>query len=131
MKQTSIEAKRNNRFSIEFPEEFDIKFWTVAKLNMPRYTDHKWEDIKIHFIDPIDPSTSQGLYRIVDFLHKNNNKKSFEIKIKMLDPIGTVIETWIVSVEKVLTINFGELDYSDDSIHMPFIIVKPLYCALN
>jgi hypothetical protein len=86
---------------------------------------------KVDFVDPIDPSTSQGLYKIVDFLKNNdNNNKSFEMKIMMLDPIGTVIETWIIYVEKVIIINFGELDYGDESILMPFLIIKPSNCVI-
>jgi hypothetical protein len=133
LKATQYEPKRNNRFLVEFPEQFNIELWAVQKINKPKFTDGKWEDIKIEFIDPIGPSTSQSLFGIVNFLKTNNSndKKLFDVKIKSLDPTGVEVEEWVVEVEKVLTINFGELDYADDKIQQPYLILKPLNCILK
>jgi len=133
LKATQYEPKRNNRFLVEFPEQFNIEYWAVQKINKPKYTDGVWEDIKIEFIDPIGPSTSQSLFGIVNFLKTNNSndKKLFDVKIKSLDPTGVEVEEWVVEVEKVLTINFGELDYADDKIQQPYLILKPLNCILK
>lgn len=30
-----------------------------------------------------------------------------------------------------LTINFGELDYANDDVQRPFMIIKPLNCVLR
>ena len=127
------EPKRNNRFLVEFPEQFNVQQWGVQKINKPKFSDGKWENIKIEFIDPIAPSTSQSLFKIVEFLKTNVNdsKTLFDVKIKSLDPTGVEVEEWVVNVEKVLTINFGELDYSDDKIQQPYLILKPLDCILN
>lgn len=131
-KFTPYEPKKNNRFLVEFPEQFDIKYWVVKKINNPKYTNGEWENIKIEFNDPIDPSTSKGLYSIINFLKINygNDNKIFEIKIKLLDPIGDEVEVWVIS-GAILTINFGELDYSDNNILQPYLIFKPLNCILN
>jgi hypothetical protein len=143
MNINKLELKRIGSFIVEFPEEFNIESFAVQKINKPKFTNNKWENIRIDFIDPISPSTSQGLFRIVDFLNKKHNnfffkflknnqiKKLFEIKIKSLDPTGDDVELWIISIEKVLTINFGELDYGNNEIQKPFLIVKPLDCMLN
>lgn len=130
---TRYEPKMNNKFLVEFPEEFNVQPWSVQKTNKPKFTDGKWEDIKIEFTDPIAPSTSQSLFNIVYFLKTNvtDSKTLFSIKIKQLDPTDVVIEEWIVNVEKVLTINFGELDYDDDKMQKPFLILTPLDCILN
>jgi hypothetical protein len=129
------ELKKTNRFLVEFPEQFNIETWAVQKINKPKYTNGVWEDIKIEFIDPIGPSTSQCLFEIVNFLKRNvndsNDKKLFDIKIKSLDPTGVDVEKWVVNVEKVLTINFGELDYDSDKTQQPCLILKPLNCILN
>jgi len=133
LKVTQYEPKRNNRFLVEFPEQFNVQQWVVQKINKPKFSDGKWENIKIEFIDPIVPSTSQSLFKIVEFLKTNVNdsKTLFNIKIKSLDPTGVEVEEWVVNVEKVLTINFGELDYGDVKIQQPYLILKPLYCILN
>jgi len=130
---TQFQPKRNDRFLVEFPKQFNIESWTVQKINKPKYTNGGWEDIKIVFIDPIGPSTSQSLFGIVNFLktNDNNDKKLFDVKIKSLDPTGVEVEEWVVGVEKVLTINFGELDYGDDNIQQPYLILKPLNCVLK
>lgn len=134
LKVTQYEPKKNNRFLVEFPEQFNVQQWGgVQKINKPKFSDGKWENIKIEFIDPITPSTSQSLFKIVEFLKTNVNdsKTLFDVKIKSLDPTGVEVEEWVVNVEKVLTIDFGELDYSDDKIQQPYLILKPLDCILN
>jgi len=132
-KVTQYELKTNNRFLVEFPSRFNVQQLTVQKINKPKFTDGKWENIKIEFIDPIAPSTSQSLFKIVEFLKTdvNNSKTLFVFRIKALDAMGLEIEEWVVDVEKVLTINFGEFDYGDDRIQQPYIILKPLNCVLK
>lgn len=85
------------------------------------------------FLDPIGPSVSDGLYNIVNLLKTNtsNDEKLFDIKIDSLDPTGFVIETWIVEVENVLTINFGELDYTVNEVEKPYMTLKIKNCILN
>ena len=133
LKVTQYEPKMNNRFLVEFPEQFNLQQRSIQKINKPKFTNGKWENIKIEFIDPIAPSTSQSLFKIVEFLKTNVNdsKTLFSIKIKSLDPTGVEVEEWVVNVKKVLTINFGELDYGDDKIQQPYLILKPLDCILN
>ena len=133
LKVTQYEPKRNNRFLVEFPEQFNVHQLSIQKINKPKFTDGKWENIKVEFIDLIAPSTSQSLFKIVEFLkiNVNDSKILFNIKIKSLDPTGVGVEEWVIDVEKVLTINFGELDYGDDKIQQPYLILKPLNCVLN
>jgi len=133
LKVTQYEPKRNSRFLVEFPEQFNVQQWSIQKINKPKFSDGKWENIKVEFIDPIAPSTSQSLFKVVEFLKTNVNdsKTLFSIKIKSLDPTGVEVEEWVINVEKVLTIDFGELDYGDDKIQQPYLILKPLNCILN
>ena len=132
-KDMPFEPKRNNRFLVEFPKQFNIQQWSIQKINKPKFTGGNWENIKIEFVDPIGPSTSQGLFQIVEFLknNKNESKCLFEIKIKSLDPTGVEVEEWVVYIGEILTINFGELDYGDDKIQQPFLVAKPLNCLLK
>jgi len=128
-----VEFKRNDRFLIELPDMFELKYWCIQKTDKPKFTNGKWENIKIEFVDVISPSTSQGLFKIVDFIRKrkDDNKNLFDVKIKQLDQTGVPVEEWVISVEKILTINFGVVDYNNDDIQRPFLILKPLRCVLN
>ena len=133
MTPTNYEPKMNNRFFVEFPQQFNVQRFCVEKINKPKFTNGVWENIVVGFIDVVAPSTSQSLFKIIKFLKTNecDNKKLFDIKIKTLDPTGIVEEEWVISVEKVLTISFGDLDYSKNEILKPFMILKPLNCVLN
>lgn len=130
----NYEPKRNNRFIVEFPEQFKIKPYVVQKINKPKFTDGKWNDIKIEFIDLVGSSVSKSLCLVIDFLKtkiESENSILFDIDIYSLDPTGVKIENWVINVEKVVTINFGDLAYGDDNIQRPYLIVKPLNCVLN
>ena len=41
-----------------------------------------------------------------------------DIQLKMLDPIGTVVELWDVKGAFITSATFGTLDYSQDDIMM-------------
>jgi hypothetical protein len=133
-KFTYYEPKFCNRYLVEFPEQFQFVQWSVRTVNKPKYTNGEWENIKVEFSDPIGPSTSQSLYRVVEYLinKKNSGDNSmFDIKIQSLDPTGVVIEEWIINIKEILTINFGDLDYQNSDILKPYLIIKPRYCKLN
>ncbi len=132
-KSQVYEPKTNNRFLVEFPEQYNIPSWVIQKINKPKFTNGEWENIRVEFIDLIKPSTSQSLFKIISFLktNKNDNSTLFEINIKMLDSIGVEVEKWTIYVEKVLTINFGDLNYGDNQIQELYLIIKPLDCVLN
>jgi hypothetical protein len=131
LKGVNLGLKKVNRFAVEFPEKFNIKLWSVTSSDKPRFTNDEWENIKITFNDFIEPSTSQALFRVVNFLKTNKDVVKFEFKINSLDPTGVVVEQWLVRVKNVLTINFGELDYKKDSFQELTLIVKPLDCILE
>jgi len=117
---------------VQFPEKFKFTQWFVQKINKPKFTNSEWEDIRIDFHDPIKPSATQFLYEIVKFLKINGNDgKLLEIKIQSIDQTGAIVEEWLIIVDKILTINFGDLDYNDETPQKPFLILKPLNCHLN
>ena len=134
-----LEPKRNNRFIVEFPKEFDIESWMANKVSKPKYyidTSKKdangiWHDIKISFIDPIEPSTSERLFKLIDIFKNKKEGEFFAIKIKTVDPVGEEVEMWVIKAEELLSIDFGELDYNDNSIQTPSIIIKPNSCYLD
>lgn len=126
---TQYELKYTNRFNVEFDEKIGIYSWLVQKCDAPKFTDGKWEDIKIEFIDPIGPSATNGLYNIVQLLL--NNQSIGDIKIQTLDPTGVIAEQWNIVIHEIKTINFGEYDYGNDECRRPYMIIKPKTCYLK
>lgn len=128
----SIDPKRKNRFVVEFPKELGIESWTVQKCNLPELKDGKWQNIKISFIDPIGlVSPVNGLNKIMDMKKSFfSNKPIFNIKIKILDPTGAIIDNWLVSIKSVESVNFGYLDYSHDNLVTPSLTVRVKECSL-
>jgi hypothetical protein len=129
----NYEPKKINLFIVEFPKEFDIQSWAIQKINKPYFLNNKWGNITVSFIDTIPESASKGLYNIINFLKENikTDKILFEISIKTLDPVGNVVEEWIIQVEEVLNINFGNLNYADKNYQEPTLLIKPYNCILN
>jgi hypothetical protein len=126
-----FEPKINNRFIVEFPTEVDIEKYFIKSITKPKYHNNTWQNIRINFYDPIDPSTSHRLFNIIDKLRINNLKILNSFKIKTLDPTGVTIEQWVIYVDEILTIDFGHFDYSNDGIQTPYMIIKPSNCILN
>ena len=79
-------------------------------------------DLSVKLHDPIAPSGAQqvmewirthyesvsGRAGYADFYKRN-------CQLKMLDPVGTVVELWDIKGAFITTANFGDLSYDDDS----------------
>jgi len=126
---TECEPKRKNRFIITFPKEYDIDSWIVNTSTMPKYTNDKWENMEITFKDPIGYSTSERLYKLV--VTKDKSTILTQFTIDMLDPTGVLVEKWLIGIQEIISIDFGDLDYSNTDMLNPKIIIKPSYCILN
>lgn len=111
-----------------------FSYYAVSKADKPKFINQRWANIKIDFFDFIAPSTSQRLQEIILFLKKDIKSEKeglFTIKLKTTDPTAEVIELWDVYVDEVVEINFGTLDYSNDELQKPYIIIKPKNCILR
>lgn len=123
-----VEPKRNNRFVIEFPEEFKIPSYCVQKVVCPKMTKglfgFSWKDLSISFLDIIGPSASNSLF-------KNKNRKNFILQLSFLDPVGVAIETWNIHIQKIKSIDFGgKISYADDSLVEIKAVFKVKECVL-
>jgi hypothetical protein len=140
------EPKRENRFAVEFPGEFELESFLVQKLDKPSITitstGYEWNNIKIEFIDVIGPNTSRRIYDIIEFCKKQKNKKKwfffkkkqnilFTIYIKSLDPTGVEIERWAINVKDLVSADFGDLDYGSGDMQKCSMTLKPSYCVLE
>lgn len=150
----AFEPKRNNRWVLELPEELGIESWMVKSIPRPRMrarTEHinggyDCPPFWVRFMDPIGPSVTQKLWdlylginnsnleigqqheaRIENLIIRFDNIRRFgmDMKLKMLDPTGVVVESWDIKGCKVLDFDFGNLDYGDDSTAECGVRVKP------
>ena len=134
------EPLRKNRFILRFPTSLGINEWFVTStarpsakiksveipfLNTKTYVAgiFEWEEIKVTFRDPIGPSASQALMEWFR-LHAESvtgrmgyaagYKK--DVELEMLDPTGVVVQKWILQGCFLTSLNFGDLNYTQDEL---------------
>jgi hypothetical protein len=134
---TNFEPKMKTRFIMEI-DGIDayliktaarptIKFETIVldHINIKRKLQGKgeWEDIKIELYDPIVPSAAQKVMEWVRLGHESITGRAGyadfykkDITIKMLGPVGDVVEKWKLKGALIVNVDFSDLDYSSDDI---------------
>jgi hypothetical protein len=134
---TNFEPKMKTRFIMEI-DGIDayliktaarptIKFETIVldHINIKRKLQGKgeWEDIKIELYDPIVPSAAQKVMEWVRLGHESiTGRRGYadfykkDITIKMLGPVGDVVEKWKLKGALIVNVDFSDLDYSSDDI---------------
>lgn len=135
MLPNKFEPKRKNRWilMIEGVDAFIIK--TAARptitgeeveipfINSTRYVAggrYKFGDIQVTLHDPIAPSGAQQIMEWIRLHFESVSGRAGyadfykrDIQMKLLDPVGTVIELWDVRGAFIKEANFGELTYED------------------
>jgi len=129
----SYEPKRKNRWVIAINgiDAFTAKTASrpqvvfdetvIDYINQKRYISGKgaWQPLSLSLYDPIVPSASQKVMEWIRLNWENVTgrmgyaqfyKKT--INLKMLDPVGAVVEDWELQGCWVQDANFGDLDYS-------------------
>ncbi len=130
-----FEPKRKNRwiFAIEGIDAFLIKsaarpsFNSSAQeinfINSTRYVAGKMKfgTLSVTLHDAIAPS---GAQQVMEWIRTHFESVSGragyadfykrDCQLKMLDPVGTVIELWDIKGAQINTANFNDLDYNDD-----------------
>jgi hypothetical protein len=132
----NFEPKMKNRFIMEFTGT-GIQAYTVKAANRPSITfekvtmDHinvkrqlkgkgEWQDLEVTLYDPIVPSAAQAVMEWVRLSHESVTGRDGyadfykkDITIKMLGPVGDVIEEWKLMGAFIQSANFGDLDWSN------------------
>lgn len=130
-----FEPKRKNRwiFAIEGIDAFLIKsaarpsFTSSAQevnfINSTRYVAGKMKfgTLSVTMHDPIAPS---GAQQVMEWIRTHFESVSGragyadfykrDCQLKMLDPVGTVIELWDIKGAQINSANFNELQYDDE-----------------
>lgn len=151
----TYEPLRKNRFLLRFPSDLGIQEWWVSSASRPSFTQnetevpfintsnwvigrYQWEQMTITLRDPIGPSASQAVMEWVR-LHSESatGRQGYAVSYKrdlvleMLDPTGVAVSQWIIKSAMIVSTNFGNLDYTDDSLADITINIRPYYCILS
>ncbi len=133
MLPNKFEPKRKFRwvFAIEGIDSFlmksaarpnvQIEEQEIPYINSTRYIagKGKWETLSVSLYDPIAPSGAQQVMEWIRTHWESVSGRSGyadfykrDIQLKMLDPMGTVVELWDIKGAFITNANFGDLDYN-------------------
>jgi len=136
MLPNKFESKRTTRWilNIEGVDAFLIKtaarptFTTeeveIPFLNSRRYLagTTKFEPINITLYDPVAPSGAQQVMEWLRLTFESISGRAGyadfykrDIQLKLVDPVGTVIELWDIKGAFITSANFGELTYEGNA----------------
>ena len=140
MLPNKFEPKRKNRFVLAIEgidsflvnaakrPDFSLKGETIHYINSYRNigtSKGKWDDITITLHDPIAPSGAQQAMEWVRTHYESVSGRGGyadfykrDIQIKVLDPVGTVIELWDIKGAFLTKVVFGDLKYDDTASMM-------------
>lgn len=136
MLPNKFEPKRKHRwiFALEGIDSFIVKstarpsFQLESKeipwMNTQRYIvggKLKFSDIKLDLHDPIAPSGAQQVMEWIRTHHESISGRAGyadfykrDCQLKMVDPIGTVVELWDMKGAFIKSADFGGVDYNGD-----------------
>lgn len=147
-----FEPKRSNRwiFAIEGIDAFLIKKAARPNANI---SDKKidwinsyrnvagkltWQDITVDLHDAISPSGSQQVMEWIRTHYESVSGRAGyadfykrDCQLKLLDPVGTVIEQWDIKGAFITTANFGDLNYESDETLQISLTLKFDNCVMQ
>ena len=127
-KPTGPELKTNNRFVVKFCEEVGIPSYVVKGLTFPQYVDGEWQAMSFTLWDPVGPSTTRSLYKLIG---REPSNGELEVKISYLDPVGAKVGTWRITFEEVKCVDFGAMDWERGAGLELFVIIDPISVTLD
>jgi hypothetical protein len=92
---------------------------------------HEFSDLSITLHDPIAPSGSQQVMEwIRTHVETVSGRAGYadfykrDIQLKMLDPVGTVVELWDIKGCIITSANFGSLSYESEDLSKIELTIK-------
>ena len=152
MLPNKFEPKRNYRWVLAIE---GIDAFLVADANRPSITlgekkiDYinsyrmiggklSFGDLTVKLHDPIAPSGAQQVMEWIRTHYESVSGRAGyadfykrDIQLKMLDPIGTVVELWDIKGAFLTSANFGSLSYSGEEIMMIDLSIKFDNCVMQ
>ncbi len=112
-------------FTIKTAQRPQITFDEVQleHMNVTRYVKGKgrWQTLQITLYDPIVPSASSAVIEWIRLHHESATGRDGyadfykrDCQIKLLDPVGTVVELWDMKGCLLESVDYGQLSYDDD-----------------
>lgn len=99
-------------------EEFQIDYINATRYLASKYT---FEPIEVTLHDSIAPSGAQQVMEWIRLAHEHVTQRGGyadfykrDIQLKMLDPLGSVVELWDIKGAFIQNANFGELAYDNN-----------------
>jgi len=112
----------------------------IDYINTKRYvaTKREYQTFELKLKDPIAPSAMQKVMEWNNLIYQPETGRmgylSFyqkEITLKLLDPMGVVIEKWTIHNAWITSNNFGNLDYADGNPLEISITIRFDYATLE
>ena len=98
----------------------------------------EFQDMSVKLHDPIAPSGAQQVMEWIRTHYESVSGRAGyadfykrDLQLKMLDPIGTVIELWDIKGAIIVSANFGSLSYGSDETMMVDLSIKYDNCVLQ
>jgi len=149
---SKFEPHRKNRYvlQIEGIDAYLVK--TAAKpqfkteevpipwINATRYVAGKttFEPMAVTMYDPIAPSGAQQVMEWIRLCYESVSGRAGyadfykrDIQLKVLDPLGTVVQLWDIRGAWLTDINFGELTYEDGTPTEISVTIRYDNCVLQ
>ena len=147
-----FESKRGNRwvFAIEGIDAFLMKTanrptysstpQTIKWINSERHVAGRmtFNDISCTLHDPIAPSGAQQVMEWVRTHHESVSGRAGyadfykrDCQLKLLDPVGTVVELWDIKGAFITSANFGSLSYDSENLMDIVLTLKYDNCVLQ
>lgn len=113
---------------------------TIDYINQKRFLAGKseWQPLDLVLYDPIEPSAAQKVMDWMRIVHDESvgrmgyssmYKKNFALK--MLDPVGNVVEKWNIIGAWPQNVNFGDLDMASSEAVTVTCTIRMDRCALE
>lgn len=96
-----------------------------------KFADGKWEEITLTLCNSTPSLVSDGMFKMIKISESNerDNGVLFRFYINSIDPTGLVVDKCLVSVEDIISIDFGELDYGNSDTQTIVLKLKISDCA--
>ena len=111
----SYTIKASGRPQIQF-EEVELRHMNVSRYVAGKGT---WQPLDITLYDPIVPSAAQAVMEWVRLSHESvtgrDGYSDFykkDVNVKVLGPVGDVVEQWTLKGAWIQSANFNDLDFA-------------------
>lgn len=117
---SAFEPKTTNRFMVDIS---DLPAYLIKECSRPSFSLRdgvkSWDHISIRLYDAIYPSGSGAVMKKLQSGHIWN------FNIKILGPVGDVVEVWEVKNAEVISVDFSELDWSNEEVATVRVLLRP------